>query len=159
MENAKTLLMNHFRKWVTGQVTVLLAVLLVLSLSSCGVEPPEERLRTRLGDMQTAMVERRPGDFMEGVAEDFTGNTGMDRAALQALLRVQMLRNSRIGVMTGPLDIAISGDRATVRFSAVLTGGDGGLLPERARAYQVTSGWREERGQWLLYYAAWESDI
>jgi hypothetical protein len=34
--------------------------------------------------MQAAAGERRGGDFMKGVTEDFAGNAGMDRAALHA---------------------------------------------------------------------------
>ena len=50
----------------------------------------------------------------------------------------------------------IVGDRATVRFSAVVTGGSGRFLPERAQAWEVTSGWRDEGGDWRLYYAQWK---
>ena len=38
---------------------------------------------------------------------------------------------------------------------AVATGG-GRVLPERAGVWEVTSGWRDEDGQWRLYYAEWK---
>ena len=156
MENAKTL----WGEVVIRQVLVLLVMLLgVAGLSACHKEPPEERLRARLGEMQTAAIERRPDIFMEGVADDFTGNDGMDRAALHNLLRAQVLLNARIGATTGPLDISLNGDRATVRFSLVLTGGSGRLLPENAQTYRINSGWREEDDEWRLYYAEWEPGI
>ncbi len=156
MENAKPLEMNWLRPWAKGLAVLLLGTLM---LSACRTEPPEQRLRAGLAEMQAAVVEGRPNAFMEGVAEDFTGNEGMDRAALHNLLRGQVLLNTRIGATTAPLDISINGDHATVRFNLVLTGGSGRLLPERAQTYRVTSGWREDGGAWRLYYAEWESGI
>ncbi|UWX04587.1 hypothetical protein H1235_07725 [Pseudoxanthomonas sp. NC8] len=91
---------------------------------------------------------------MDGVAEDFGGNAGMDRAALQQLVRAQILVNADLGLTLGPAEVQLQGERATVRFSAVATGG-GRLLPDRAQAQEVTSGWRDENGQWRLYYAEW----
>src|SRR5690606_1389870 len=105
--------------------------------AGCSREPEEARLRAALDAMQDAAIERRPGDFMERVADDFVGPGGLDRAALHALLRAQMLRNASIGVTRGPLEVRMQGDRASVDFPLVLTGGAGGLLPERAQAYEV----------------------
>ena len=39
------------------------------------------------------------------------------------------------------------------------TGGAGGLLPERAQGYAITSGWREEGGEWMLFLAEWEEAL
>lgn len=96
---------------------------------------------------------------MEGVAEDFHGNGGMDRDALHNLLRGQMLANANIGVIAGPLDVQVDGDTARVRFQAALTGGSGRFVPDTAQAYAIDSGWREEDGQWKLYYARWEPQV
>ena len=66
-----------------------------------------------------------------------------------------MLANARIGVLLGPADVEVKGDRATVRFSAVATGGAGRFVPGRAQAWNVTSSWRDEDGEWRLRYAEW----
>ena len=79
--------------------------------------------------MQEALEQRRAGDFIDGVASDFTGNGGIDHVALQQLVRAQVLANSSIGLTLGPAEVEIVGDRATVRFSAVVTGGSGRFLP------------------------------
>ena len=71
-------------------------------------------------------------------------------------MRAQVLANSSIGLTLGPAEVEIVGDRATVRFSAVVTGGSGRFLPERAQAWEVTSGWRDEGGDWRLYCAQWK---
>ena len=70
----------------TGIGRVTWTVMLVVGLSvavACSRTPPEQRLRGQLSAMQQALEERRAADFMDGVAEDFAGNRGMDRAALQ----------------------------------------------------------------------------
>ena len=96
---------------------------------------------------------------MEHVADDFFGSEGIDRAALHNLLRVQLLRNASIGATVGPLDIVLQDDRAEVRFTLVVTGGSGGLLPERAQGYAITSGWRDVDGTWQLYLAEWKPKL
>ena len=134
----------------------LLVLVLALLLAGCARQLPEQRLRAQLSAMQEALEQRRAGDFIDGVASDFTGNGGIDHVALQQLVRAQVLANSSIGLTLGPAEVEIVGDRATVRFSAVVTGGSGRFLPERAQAWEVTSGWRDEGGDWRLYYAQWK---
>lgn len=129
---------------------------LVLLLCACASPPEEERLRTAIDRMQAAMKERRPAEFMSGVTVDFIGNDGFDRAALHNLLRAQLLRNAAVGATRGPTQVKLQGDRATVNFDVVLTGGAGGLLPERAQSYAITSGWRMEDGEWRVFFAEWK---
>lgn len=125
-------------------------------LAGCTRTPPEQRLREQMAAMQQALEQRRPGTFMEGVAEDFGGNAGMDRAALQQMVRGQALVNASIGLTLGPAEVELLGNRATVRFSAIATGGSGRFVPDRAQGWSVTSGWRDEDGDWRLYYAEWK---
>ena len=150
-------MMRGYERAPNAMVRWLPALALAILLMACTRTPPEQRLREQLSAMQAALEDRRPGDFIEGVAADFTGDGGMDRAALQHLVRAQVLANADIGLALGPAEIELQGDRATVRFSAVASGGSGRFLPERAQAYQVTSGWRDEDGNWRLYYAEWKA--
>lgn len=132
--------------------------LLCWLLASCGQTSPEQRLQQQFERMQTAVEERRPDDFMADVSTDFAGKNGMDRAALHNLLRLQVLGNASLGVTRSPLDIQLQGDHATVKCSVLLTGGGGRFLPERAQTYAITSGWREEDGEWRVYYADWSAE-
>lgn len=125
-------------------------------LAGCSKAPAEERLRARFEQMQAAVLERDPGGLIEGVAEDFVGNDNTDRAALHNILRLQLLRNASVGANIGPLDIAIDGDRATMNFTMVLTGGAGGMIPERANGWSVRSAWRDGEDGWQVYFAEWE---
>ncbi|QNH12808.1 nuclear transport factor 2 family protein [Xanthomonas sp. SI] len=130
---------------------------LLLALPGCQRDSAEQRLRKDIAAMQEAVEEHRLRDAMAAVAEDFAGEAGMDRAALHNLLRAQFLANARIGVNTGPLSIALQGDDATVRFDAVVSGGDARLLSERMQRYAVVTGWREQDGRWRLRHAHWSA--
>lgn len=129
----------------------------LVALSGCTRTPDEQRIRNAMDAMQEALEQGRPGDFMEHVAEDFTGAGGnVDRKGLHDMLRVQVLGNARIGITRGPADIEIQGERATVRVTATFTGGDARWLPERGSVYTLTSGWRKTGGEWRCYNAQWE---
>ncbi len=130
--------------------------LIVCALAACTRQAPEQRLRETVAAMQAAVEAREPKVFMAAVAPDFVGNDGLDREGLARLLRAQLLLNADIGVRTGPLEVSMGPQgTATVRFSVLLTGGNGRFLPERGQMQQVTSGWREQEGEWLLYHASW----
>lgn len=129
---------------------------LLLLAAGCTREPPEEQLRNTLGQMQQALEERAPARFMEHVSGDFVGNGGIDRDALQQMVRAQVLANQRVGLTFGPAEVEVQGSSATIRFSALATGGSGRFLPERGGAWDVTTGWREEGGDWRLLHASWE---
>jgi ketosteroid isomerase-like protein len=125
-------------------------------LAGCAQAPAEQRLRERIGAMQDAIVARDVAAFMDGVAADFIGSGGVDRAALQQLVRLQVMRNASIGATLGPMRVELQGERAMVEFDAVLTGGSGGLLPEHAQGYRVRSGWRDGGEGWQVYNAEWK---
>ena len=157
MENAKTLGCGLQALGRSGRACLL--VLAVALLAACARDTPEIALRAQLQRMQTAATERRPGDFIEVVATDFVGNEGMDRAALHNLMRAQVLGNSTIGVTAGPVEIEQKGGEAILRFTVLLTGGSGRLVPDSAQAYSITSGWRIEDGEWRVYYAEWKPSL
>lgn len=128
----------------------------VMLAAGCSRSPPEARLRDRIASMQAALEARNPKAFVAGVAEDFSGDSNLDREGVRNLLRAQLLRNQRIGATLGPLDVQLHGERATVRFKVMLTGGSGGLLPDSARGWQVDSGWRDGPEDWQLIHASWQ---
>lgn len=125
-------------------------------LAACAKPPAEQRLRERIGAMQEAVAQRQVADFMEGVAGDFTGNGGIDRAALHNLVRLQVMRHASIGTTMGPISVQLQGERATVEFQVVLTGGAGELLPERAQGLDIRTRWRESDGEWQVFSAEWK---
>ena len=140
-----------------GLRCIAVALVVLTGLVACSSETPEAQLRQRFDAMQAAVEEKRIGDFMDGVSEEFTGAGGLDRAALHNLVRARTLANASIGATTGPLEVRVDGDNATVSFHLLLTGSSGRLLPEQARTYDVTTAWRREEGDWRIYHAQWDS--
>ena len=157
MEKAKSLALNFQTLGRRARSCCLLLTLVVLG--ACSAEPSEAALRAQLVGMQEAAARQRIGDFMQGVAADFTGNDGMDRAALHNMLRMQVLGKTSVGISTGPVQVDVTGETATVEFDVLLLGTSGRVLPDSARSYSVTSGWRIEDGQWRVYYAQWQTRL
>lgn len=153
---------DHARPWPTIQVAVFAAALAFLG--GCTGEPPEEALRASMGAMEEAIESRKPGSVAGVLADDFAGPGGMDRAAARRLAQLAFLRNREVVVAIGPLDIDLHGKgdeatHATVRFTAALTGGAGGWLPERGSVYRVETGWRRDGDAWEMTSARWERDL
>ena len=127
-----------------------------MMLASCSGDTPEAQLRQQFDAMQAAVEAGKPSDFIEGVSADFTGEEGIDRAALHNMVRAQTLMNARIGATTGPLDVKVDGENAEVAFNILLTSSSGRFLPSQAGTYRVTTAWRREDGDWRVYNARWE---
>jgi hypothetical protein len=136
------------------------AALALFVLASCARKPEEQRLREAIGSMQVAVESGQPRDFMAYLSTDFTGQDGsIDHDGLANILRAEVLRNDKIGVTLGPIGIEIQGDRATAHLIATLTGGSGGLLPERGEVYTIVSGWKKDGRSWRCYNATWSQQL
>ncbi len=134
----------------------LAAVLLLCALAAaCARTAPEEALRRALDDVQAAIEARDAGALEDALAEDFIGPGGLDREGVRRLAALHFLRHGDVGVLPGPLDIELQDDHARVRFSAVLSGGSGRVLPDSAEAWQVDTGWRLVDGDWRMTSADW----
>lgn len=139
----------------TGRAVVLLIV--VMLQSACSRSSDEQQLRDAMAAMQDAAERRDPADFMDHVANDFSAPAvNMERRQLHDLLRLQVLRNERIGVTFAIREIHVNGTRATVTTVATFTGSSGGWMPERGSIYALTSGWRKDDGDWKLVQASWQ---
>ena len=110
--------------------------------------------------MQQAAEERNPRQFLEHVASDFSGNQGsVDREGLRNLLLAIVLRDEKVGVTLGPIDVDIQGNRATASLIATLTGGQGGLIPDHGAIYSIKSGWRRDGKDWICFAATWDEKL
>jgi len=135
----------------------LIAFALVSVATGCQRESAEEALRSDIASLQAAIESRDAGEVAEFLAADFVGNDGLDRDGARRLAALHFMRNAGIGVTTGPLDVEVQGDHATVRTTVVLTGRSGGILPDTGRIRDVTAGWRREGGDWRMTSLGWES--
>ena len=140
---------------------VLLPMLVALGcigLFSCSREPPEQALRSTIAAMHDAAEAHDTDALFEPIADDFAGSEGMDRQAFRRYVTLTGLQNRKIGVQLGPLDVKLFDSRATVSFTAAISGG-ANWLPERAQVYQVETGWRLEGHDWKLISAKWEPKL
>lgn len=126
-----------------------------LLLLGCTRTAPEQALRDSVSALQEAVEQRDASALRDWLAEDFVGPRRMDRDGARRLAALTFLRRRDVGVTLGPLDVSMQQDHATVRFTAALTGGSGGTLPDTARLYDVETGWRIEEGDWRLTSARW----
>ncbi|MFC5569134.1 nuclear transport factor 2 family protein [Lysobacter yangpyeongensis] len=133
-------------------------LVLALALPGCARTPPEQQLREDVHDLGSAIERHDAGAVEDALAADFIGPGGMDRKAARRLAQGMFLRYRDIGVTTGPLDIDLQADTATVRFSAAMTGG-AGALPGSGQLYEVETAWRREDDEWLLVNAHWKPKL
>ncbi|MFZ2236261.1 MAG: hypothetical protein WAV67_07790, partial [Dokdonella sp.] len=69
------------------------AILIVatLLLCACSRSSEEQQLRAAVATMQQAIEDRKPSDFMDLVADDFTApEADMDRRKVHDMLRLQV---------------------------------------------------------------------
>ena len=131
---------------------------LALGLSACREQPPEQALRNTIAAMETAAEAHDTDALFEPIAEDFAGSEGMDRQAFRRYVTFMGMRSKSVGVQLGPLDVKLYDQRATVSFTAALSGGEG-LLPSRVQVYDVDTGWRLDDGDWKLISAKWKPQL
>lgn len=141
----------------TASLRGLLAMLaLAVTLGGCAHPPDEEALRDRIAEMQSAIEARDADALADAVAVDFSGPEGMDRSGLRRYAALMLLRQQRVGVVLGPIEVTLHGDRATARFDAMVSGAEG-LLPQGLEARRVDTTWRRDGGDWVLVAADWRS--
>lgn len=143
--------MSAITRTTAGGVVVVAA----LWTQGCARALPEQKLREAMASLQAA-VETRDASALEArLATDFVGPDGLDRDGARRLAQLTFLRHRDIGASLGPPRIKIQQRHATVGFTAVLTGGAGGMLPDAANAYEVQTAWRMQGNEWRLISAQW----
>ncbi|TYT23784.1 nuclear transport factor 2 family protein [Luteimonas viscosa] len=128
----------------------------LLLCAGCVRDDPEAALRKTVTDMQAALEQRDAAAMQQHLADDFIGNDGLDRDGARRMTAAYLLRHRDIGINAGPLQVDMADTHAVVRFTAMLRGGSGRLLPDAARVYEVETGWRLDDGDWKLASASWK---
>ena len=136
----------------------MLLAMAQMGLSSCSREPPEQALRSTISEMQVAAEEHDTDALFEPIADDFAGSEGMDKQAFRRYVTVMSMRNKQVGVKLGPMDVKLFDQRATVTFTAAISGG-ASWMPERVQVYRVETGWRLDGGDWKLISAKWKEQL
>jgi hypothetical protein len=144
-----------------GRIFVGFAVALGLAvaMAACGRAGPEQRLRETMGELQTAIEKKDAAALDDVLAEDFIGPGALDRAGARRMAQLIFLRHGAVGANVGPVTVEMQPGHATARFNIALTGSSGNLLPDAARLYDVTTGWREVDGEWRMTSVEWEGRL
>jgi hypothetical protein len=129
----------------------------IFTLAGCANEPDADALRRIISEMETAAESGESGDFLDHVGESFSGQSGgMDKAQLRATLIAITMRHEHIGVVPGDAEIAVTGDRATVKIRVLATGGS--WMPETGQILDIDSQWQREDGDWRCISANWNGN-
>lgn len=129
---------------------------MLCAVAGCTRGDPEQALRQRIAELQSALESREVSAVQQFLADDFVGNDGIDRRQARAMAAMLSARYRSVGVTFGPLDVKMQPPaNATIAFGAFTTGSGEGLLPQRMQAYDVETAWRESGGDWVLYHARW----
>jgi hypothetical protein len=133
-------------------------VLCALPLA-CTRSNPERELRDTIAGMAAAIGKREPGPFLDGLADDFTRESGaFGKQEAKRMLAGILLRNERISLTAVVTDVRIDGERAFAKVRVVATGG-AGLLPERGQTWEFDSAWRHDGGRWKVFNAEWREGL
>ena len=151
--------MQHSR-WKTSLHRIAVAGLLITAMTACSRTPPEQALREQVETLQAAIDARDAGAVYELLTTDFVGNGGMDRRGARQLAGALFLQHRDVGARLGPVSVQLRGDtEATATFSVLVTGGNGGLVPNNGQVFEVETGWRLVNGDWRLLYARWTPEF
>jgi hypothetical protein len=155
---------TRIRRHLQWSRAAAIALVVVALFAACKRTGPEQQLRQDVAQLQAGVQARDLSSIRSALADDFIGPDGMDRNAAVRLAQFMYLQNQRIDAVFGPLDVRLlpspaNPNHATVAFSAALTGGSGGALPDTARLYQVRTGWRLQDGDWRMTSADWTSAL
>jgi hypothetical protein len=137
-------------------------VLAVLLLAGCSEElSVEQQVIATLENMEQSAEEGKHLDFIDYVADEFSGQSGvMNRRDFHRLMLFQMNDNRRLQAQFFPIhvqekDTDQDSIQASAQFKILITGG-GGLLPEHGQLFQVETEWIRDGSDWLLSKADWE---
>lgn len=137
----------------------LAIVMLVVAVAACHRTPDEQQVRNAIAAATEAANASDAGAFAEVLTDDFEGNDGeYDRRRLSGLLRVMRLRQEKVSVVLGPVDIERRGARIVATFTATV-GGGGRILPDQLGVFSVETAWRQDGGDWRCYHGTWKQKL
>lgn len=131
---------------------------LVLTLSACSAENPDEALRALIADMETAAESRDTGFFRGVVADSYRDARGNDRDRIIDLVRAFFLTNSSIEAVVRVDDVSLDGsDSADVELQLALLSSASGrsLLGLDGQLRRVDLEFLRIDGDWMLIGADW----
>jgi hypothetical protein len=148
------------RKMLATMLFVVIAAGAVAMSPACSRKPSdEEQIRSLFVDAAHAAEEKRVGDVVRAVADDFAGE-GLDKRGVKQLVAFHLLRGSWVGVTISGDAITVEGDTARAVVDVVMVRSGKGralteLLPEQATVHRFSLKLRRESEGWRATSGAW----
>tara|TARA_Y100001972_G_scaffold119063_1_gene159899 strand:- start:22 stop:495 length:474 start_codon:yes stop_codon:yes gene_type:complete len=142
--------------WLRATAYTVIA-LQALWLAGCGTpQPTEQAIIKAIQEMaegieqrdSAAVAEHLHGDLQ--INESNHGSLDLDQA--RRIMTATFFRHRNISVTLTNIQVtpdSIREDLASAQFNALVAGGSGGILPDRAQLYRVESQWLND-GDWKL---------
>lgn len=127
-------------------------------VAACGdTRTTEQRIIAAITEMEELAEAGERGAFMDRVHEAFAGQGGaLTRDEFNRFMIMQWNQNQRLEARLFPIRVIDDWEgQASASFRALITGGRG-LIPERGQVFEITTTWRLDGGEWLLYRAEWD---
>lgn len=137
----------------------LLAI--ALALGACGKpNDPERQIRELLQSAETSIEKKDIGPVRGYISERYTDEDGRDRRAIDGLLRLYVLRNEHIHLLTRVSDISFPGKKLArvalyVAMAAQPIAHAEDLTRLQADLYRFELDFAEEDKSWHLISARW----
>ncbi|HEY8555628.1 MAG TPA: hypothetical protein VIL43_13965 [Burkholderiales bacterium] len=137
------------------------AIAAALLLGGCSDrDTPEDQIRALIAAAEEAAERKEIGTLRGYVSESYADDAGRDRRAIDAILRLYLLRHERIHLLTRVSDVrfvppAAAGAVVYVAMSAVPIADAEALGGLRADLYRIELDFVREDDDWRVRRAAW----
>ena len=102
---------------------VLAVITIFLAACSSGPESPEQQIQELIGRLEMAAEAKELGVLRDAISDGYIDDRGYNKRSIEGLLRVYLLRNESIYLLTRVKSIEIqSDDHATVSVVVAMAG-------------------------------------
>jgi hypothetical protein len=127
----------------------LASACVALALLACRSDKPEDQVRKAFERCRAGVEAGDAATVTTALAPAFRGPDGMDRATARLYL-LGLFRQEKVGVTVVRNEVAVKGGEALQEVDLILTGRNGGLLPQDASHRGFRLRWRKSGGDWIL---------
>ena len=113
-------------------------------------------MRAWINDMEQAAEEKDRGAMLDRISESYADARGNSQEDIGDMLRIYMLRQQNVSILSTIDDITISGETAAnVSLTVAMAGTSSGTLGLSADAYHFELELEKPDNDWLLIGARW----
>jgi hypothetical protein len=146
----------------TEPITALCAVALMtfVGIGCTRHDEPEQRLRALIAKAEQAVEKKDIAELRGYVSDRYADDDGRDRRAIDGMLRIYLLRNESIHLLTRIASVAfVPPNQAKVVIYVAMAGrpitADADLAAFNGNLYRFDLDFADDARQWRLIRAAW----